>query len=104
MVYRSLWFFADDSLLYMTIRSQADTEILQSDLKKLEQWEEKWLMEFNTDKCHILRVTRKQNPIIQIFETVDSAKYPGVTLTPDLRWNRHVENIAHKANQSLGFL
>ena len=47
-------------------------------------------MEFNTDKCHILRVTCKQNPIIhdytlhgKVLETVDSAKYPGVTLTPD---------------------
>ena len=103
--------FADDSLLYMTIRSQADTEILQNDLKKLENWEEKWLMEFNTDKCHVLRVTRKQNPIIheytlhdKVLETVNSAKYLGVTLTSDLRWNRHVENIAYKANQSLGFL
>ena len=28
--------FADDSLLYMTIRPQVDTEILQKDLKKLE--------------------------------------------------------------------
>ena len=35
---------------------------------------------------------------------MDSAKYLGVTLTRDLRWNRHVENIAYKANQSLGFL
>ena len=115
MIYRSLLFqlyvFADDFLLYMTIRSQADTKFLQSDLKKLEQWEEKWLMEFNTDKCHVLRVTRKHKPIIhgytlhgKVLETVDSAKYLGVILTPDLRWNRHVENIAYKANQSLGFL
>ena len=103
--------FADDSLLYMTIRSQADTKFLQSDLKKLEQWEEKWLMEFNTDKCHVLRVTRQQNPIIhdytlhgKVLETVDSAKYRGVTLTRDLRWNRNVENIAYKANKSLDFL
>ena len=103
--------FADDSLLYMTIRSQADTEILQNDLKKLEHWEKKWLMEFNTDKCHVLRVTHKQNPIIhdytlhgKVLETVNSAKYLEVTLTSDLRWNRHVENIAYKANQSLGFL
>ena len=68
----------------MTIRSQADTEILQNDFKKLEHWEEKWLMEFNTDKCHVLRVTRKQNLIIheytlhgKVLETVNSAKVPG---------------------------
>ena len=68
-------------------------------------------MEFNTDKCHVLRVTHKQNPIIhnytlhgKVLETVDSAKYLGVVLTRDLRWNRHVENIAYKVNQSLGFL
>ena len=42
-------------------------------------------MEFNVDKCHDLRVTCKQNPIIQHYtqhgkalETVDLAKYLGV--------------------------
>lgn len=34
--------FADDSIITnITIRSQADTKILQNDLKKLELWEEK---------------------------------------------------------------
>ena len=84
-----------DSLLYMTIQSQADTKFLQRDLKKLEYWEEKWGMEFNTDKCHVLWVTRKKNPIIhdymlygKVVETVDSAKYMRViqTLRP------HVES------------
>ena len=28
----------------------------------------------------------------------------GVTLSTDLRWNRHIDNITHKANQTLGFL
>ena len=81
------------------------------DLKKLELWEEKRLMEFSVKKCHVLRVTRKKNPVVhnytlhgEVPETVDSAKYLGVTITSDLRWNRHFANITHKANQSLGFL
>ena len=87
------------------------TATLQNDLKKLELWEEKWLLEFNVKNCHVLRVTRKQNPVVhnhtlhgEVLKTVDSARYLGVTVTSDLRWNGHVANIAHKANQSLGVL
>ena len=43
-------------------------------------------------------------PPRKVLETVNSAKYLGVTLTSDLRWSRHAENIVYKANQSLGFL
>lgn len=64
----------------------------------------------NTDKSHVLRVTRKQNPIIlwlypacKVLETVDSVP-PGSHSNLDLRWSRHVENIPYKAYQSLGFL
>ena len=103
--------FADDTTLYLAVHSLSDTDTLQRDLHKLEAWENKWLMEFNTDKCHVLRVTRKRDPLIQnytlhgkILETVDSAKYLGVTLTSDLRWNSHISHITNKGNQTLGFL
>ena len=74
----------------MTIRSQADNEILHNALKKKPHWEKKWFMEFDADKSHVQRVTTKQNRIIhdytlhgKILETMDSAKYLGVT--SDLR-------------------
>ena len=40
------------------------------------------------------------------LETVDEAKYlgVGVTLTKDLDWGKHVDNITKKANMSLAFL
>lgn len=45
-------------------------------------------MEFNVNKCHILRVTRKKDLVIhnytlhdKVLETIDSAEYLGVTLT-----------------------
>ena len=58
--------FADDCLLYRTINAQHDTVILQEDLNILQQWEAKWLMSFNPDKCEVglLRVTNKRKHII----------------------------------------
>ena len=68
-------------------------------------------MEFNADKCQVLRVTRKRDPLNheytlhgEILESVDSAKYLGVKATSDLRWNQHISNIVTKRNQTLGFL
>ena len=40
----------------------------------------------------------------QSLKSVESAKYLGVTITSDLRWNCHVSNITNKGNQTLGFL
>ena len=103
--------FADDTLLYLAVEWQSDTNSLQKDLYELENWENRWLMEFNTDKCQVLRVTRKRDPLYheytlhgKILESVDSAKYLGVTITSDLRWNQHISNIITKGNQTLGFL
>jgi len=77
--------FADDCLLYRRINSTRDSEILQNDLDKLQEWEEKWMMSFNPDKCEVLRLTLKRQNIIQAtctihgqpLKSVSSAKYLG---------------------------
>ena len=83
--------FADDTLLYLVVESIGDAISLQNDLRELENWESRWLMEFNTDKCQVLRVSRKRDSLIheyilhgKILESVDSAKYLGVSITSDL--------------------
>ena len=43
--------FADDSLLYRTIKTPKDSAILQKDLETLQIWEKQWKMEFYPGKC-----------------------------------------------------
>ena len=93
--------FADDCLLYRTIKSQLDADILQDDLNSLQQWEAKWLMSLNPDKCQVFRVTNKCKNIIQsqytihgtVLNTVDKTEYLGVTIRSKLNWKPHISNI-----------
>ena len=103
--------FADDSLLYRTIKTPKDADLLQNDLNKLQIWEKRWKMEFHPQKCQVLRITNKVKPIVTNYtihnETLQctmDAKYLGVTLDSKMKWKKHVGNIANKANKTLGFL
>ena len=42
---------ADDCILYWKINFPTDIDILQNDLKELENWKKIWKMKFNIEKC-----------------------------------------------------
>ena len=105
--------FADDTIAYLAIKSNADAAVLQRDLDKLGEWETKWQMEFHPDKCEVLRISKKwksntlqPNYVLRGHElkVVSQAKYLGVTISGDLRWNTHITNITNKANATLAVL
>ena len=103
--------FADDCVLYRTVKSESDEKILQNDLNILTQWEQSWQMEFNPSKCHVMHVSRKRKPRkakynlrSHTLESVKEAKYLGITLTDKMEWTPHINNITTQANRSLGFL
>ena len=50
--------FADDLKL---IANLSDKNVIEDDLKTLENWERKWLLEFNTDKCKVLHIEFNDN-------------------------------------------
>ena len=79
--------FADDTIAYLTITSKESGKILQSDLDKLAEWEKLWCMKFHPDKCNVIKVTHRKNPINTTYhlhghtlEEVTSAKYLGVNI------------------------
>ena len=103
--------FADDTALYLTVTSKKDSQTLQPDLQKLEQWEKTWEMHFNLSKCQVKHISRTRNPIQtqyvlhgQVLEAVDQAKYLGLKIGHDLKWNNHVQNVTTKANRTLGYI
>ena len=104
--------FADDCLVYKTIKNKNDHEILQSDLHKLELWQNKWLMQFNPSKCTIMSMisSRRKAKLFDYFlcghklQRVTSNPYLGVELTENLSWNMHIDKIVKKANSVLGLV
>ena len=65
-------------------------------------------MEFNPSKCQVINVSWSKKPFKsryylhgQELESVDSAKYLGVTISKGLSWNSHIEI---SANRTLGFV
>ena len=68
-------------------------------------------MKFNPSKCHVLRISRKQNPVGSncvymgnVLDSVTHHPYLGVELSRNLDRGQHVNNKIMKANRSLGFL
>ena len=103
--------FADDTMIYLAVKGEADAKVIQDDLNKLAAWETTWMMEFHPDKCEVISITRKRKPIHypytlrgHLLKHVDHVKYLGVTISHDLRWDKHINNITAKATKSLNFL
>ena len=97
-----------DALLYSIVASDADCDLLQSDLRRLESWQYHWQMEFNPSKCKIVTNSHKNNPPQRKFviygvelEQVGSFPYLGITISIKLKWSAHVSMTAAKVNKSL---
>ena len=103
--------FADDCLLYRSVKTVSDAAILQTDLTALEHWASKWKMHFNPIKCYVMRYSRVKTPIgtpytlcNHVLEVHTTNPYLGVLLSDDGKWGPHINAICNKANSTLGFL
>ena len=68
-------------------------------------------MELNIKKCAIMHISNSPNKKCfdytmngEILETAKHHPYLGVELSDNLKYNTHIDKIAGKASQTLGFI
>ena len=97
--------FADDTKVYRKISSKADCDSLQSDLNELAAWSKRWLLEFNAEKCVVLRIRAALNYQYSLngvyLKEVTSQKDLGITISNSLNQTKHVQELVKKARQKI---
>ncbi|KAK6167371.1 hypothetical protein SNE40_021416 [Patella caerulea] len=113
------YLFADDTKIYAEIKNKDDSNSLQYDLDKLQQWSNKWLLRFHPNKCKVVRVTNKkfkeeqttqeynlynQNGEKIILEYSEGEKDIGVLVDRALNFSKHIQQQVNKANSIMGLI
>ena len=105
--------FADDTILYILVDNPVQSAAaLNDDLNRISRWAAKWIVCFSAPKTKAMFISKKnkQNPNRPlmmnnvILEEVKEYKHLGVTITSDLTWNKHIENMATSAGKCLDVL
>ena len=110
----NLSLFAVDILLYCPIQNVyvEDFAFLQNDVTKLCSWTNDNLLDFNTNKCKYMLISKRRQPFIPVvltvngspLEQVDAYKYLEIWITSDLSWSKQVMEVCKKARQKIGIL
>ena len=106
-----LLFFADDTTLYTSHTHDPTTaqQSLQRDLDNIQQFGRNWQITFNGTKTIQQTFTNRhrQDPPALTFDGYDipcetSHKHIGLTISSDMHFHQHVNDIVFKVNRALG--
>ena len=85
--------------------TKADCDTLQSDLNALSAWSKLWLLEFNAEKCVVLRIraaiTYQYSLNTVYLQKVASQKDLGITVSNNLTPTLHIRDIIKKAHRKI---
>ena len=106
-----LWKFVDDTTA-SELLPKGSVSKAQNIVDRVTQWSDENRVQLHPDKCKELRITFSKNPSVldplivdlKEIEIVDNVKLLGVTMSSDLTWNVHIEEVLKKANERLYFL
>jgi hypothetical protein len=110
--YCKIRLFADDTCLFIEVDNpDLSADCINQDLQSIDEWSKKWLVNFSPPKTEEMIITNKrprQHPPLylndQLIKNVKDHKHLGIHLSSNLSWRKHVQEIAKKANRSLGVL
>jgi hypothetical protein len=105
--------FADDTKAYSSVETVQDNEKLQSCIDNLTDWTDKWLLQFNSQKCKVLHlgknnvqyqyVIRNGNDV-HVLESTVAERDLGVIVDPLLNFDTHISETVKKGNKICGLL
>ena len=105
--------FADDTKLYGNAKTLEQCQTIQEDLRKLEEWENKWQLRFHLNKCTVVRINKGHPEFIYKMRTDDSQvelavsdteRDLGVLIDKNLNFENHIHQITKKANSMIGMI
>ena len=98
-------------LVYKPVSDISCYQELQGDIDGISNWSEVNLMHFNVAMCKCMLITRKRNvscPTLKLkgadLEQVTKYKYIGVTISSNLSWSPHIEQICASARRVVGLI
>ena len=104
--------FADDTKIWAKISSEKDSCSLQTDLDKLNDWSNRWLLTLNAAKCNVMHVGHdyatkyyiEEGQSLQELATTTVEKDLGIYTRNDLKPARQCTAAAAKASSVLGII
>ena len=107
----SISLYADDAKKFSPIYDHTTIQLIQEDLNRLTAWCKQWRLNLNPNKCFQIQYNPRSQArtfIPEYFienhklEQRANAKDLGVTISADLKFHKHVDNICSRANQEIG--
>jgi len=105
----SIKMFADDTKIWKVMFDESDSHDLQEDLVRLQEWNKKWLLQFNLDKCNVMHIghcmatqyVMEQDGQSWNLSEVTEEKDLGVIVSSNLKVSRQCSEAVRKASNVL---
>jgi len=101
--------FADDTKVYARVINIDDCYQLQSDLKELESWSQKWQISFNISKCKSMHIGRSNPQFVytlnnKLVQQVHEERDLGILFDDQLKFHANTSQVVSKANRILALI